>query len=160
MDPKITKTIYEKYGYIIYGRCLKILGSEDDAKDAMHDVFFKLLHKFDSFHDQTHIVPWIYTVSKNHCFNVLRQQKKKSSIDIELQLDTTHSMTCEDTLTLQKILGTLKKNIRDAVYYTYIEKLNQKEIHQITGQSPATIRRNLNHFKKFLPTIKKRFGIV
>jgi len=51
------------------------------------------------------------------------------------------------------------KKIQDAVYYTYVEELNQNEIQRITAQSPATIRRNLNRFKNSMKNIKKRLGI-
>jgi DNA-directed RNA polymerase specialized sigma24 family protein len=49
--------------------------------------------------------------------------------------------------------------VKDAVYYTYIEELDQREIGKITGQSPATIRRNLKKFNNNLPAIRKRLGI-
>ncbi len=49
--------------------------------------------------------------------------------------------------------------MQNAVYYTYIENLNQREIQKITGQAPATIRRNLKKFKESIPYLKKRFEI-
>jgi DNA-directed RNA polymerase specialized sigma24 family protein len=51
------------------------------------------------------------------------------------------------------------KKVRDAVYYTYAEAFDQQEIQKLTGQSPATIRRNLKRFKESLPSIRKRLGL-
>ena len=89
---------------------------------------------------------------------VFRSKEKKKSMVLDHQtlremirgIVTTRKdeIACEDKLVIQKILSTHNKKVQDAVYYTYIERLNQKEIQKITGQSPATIRRNLNHFKK------------
>jgi DNA-directed RNA polymerase specialized sigma24 family protein len=50
------------------------------------------------------------------------------------------------------------KKVRDAVYFTYVEGFDQQEIRRLTGQSPATIRRNLHRFKKSLSSIKKRLS--
>ena len=161
MDPLRIKELYEKYGFIIYGCCIRILGSEDDAKDAMHEVFLKLLNNISRFSDTTHIVPWIYTVARNHCFNILRGRKKFVSIS---DLDRLSSRQDEekyhtDRKLIQQILSIHNRRVQEAVYFTYIENLNQQEIQKITGQSPATIRRNLNRFKKSIPHLKKRLGI-
>ncbi len=155
------KELYEKYGFVIYGRCIRILGSKDDAKDAMHEVFLKLLNNINRFSDKAHIIPWIYTVSRNHCFNILRGRKKfvpLSGFDrLASGQDTENDLT--GRMLIQQVLSMHNKRVQEAVYFTYIEKLNQKEIQKITGQSPATIRRNLNRFKKSIPHLKKRLGI-
>ncbi len=62
MDPGKSKELYERYGFLIYSRCIRILRSEDDAKDAMQDVFLKLLGNMNKFKDNEHIIPWIYTI--------------------------------------------------------------------------------------------------
>ncbi len=161
MDPKEIKELYEKYGFLIYNRCIRILRSEDDAKDAVQDVFLKLLGNMNRFRDEAHIIPWIYTVSRNHCFNILRGRKKFTSVEDmdHLAGKQDSEKEHEERMLIQQILMQHNKRVQEAVYYTYIEKLNQNEIQQITGQSPATVRRNLNRFKKSIPHIKKRLGL-
>jgi len=161
MDPLKAKSLYEKYGFLIYGRCLRILCSEEDAKDAMQDIFLKLYNNREKFRNNEHIIPWIYKVSKNHCFNIIRQRRK---FVLAIEPDTIadehaleHSISNRNLI--RKIFGVHNKKIQDAVYYTYVEELNQNEIQRITAQSPATIRRNLNRFKNSMKNIKKRLGI-
>lgn len=161
MDQAKARELYDKYGFLIYSRCKRILRSEDDARDAMQEVFLKLLGHYNAFKSNEHVIPWIYTVSKNHCFNMLRENKKfisgycmENLTDGELT-----DKTFTDTDILQKVLASHSKKVQEAVYYTYIENLNQTEICTLTGQSPATIRRNLNRFKQSIPHIKKRLGI-
>ena len=161
MDQSRVKELYEKYGFLIYGRCMRILCSEQDAKDAMQEIFIKLIDNINKFEDREHIIPWIYTVSKNHCFNILRQRKKMVSIDSVEDIKNGHEeeRAFSDKQLIGKILGLHNKRIQEAVYYTYIEELNQNEIQKLTGQSPATVRRNLKKFKESLPHIKKRLEI-
>ncbi|MBD3344300.1 MAG: sigma-70 family RNA polymerase sigma factor [Chitinivibrionales bacterium] len=152
------KELYEKYGFLIYGQCRAILKSEDDAKDALQVVFMQLMSKYHTISDKSKVIPWIYNTAKNHCFNVLRFRKKFDTADIALlksDSEKIDDLFCKKEI-ITLVLSQYNKNIRDAVYLTYVEGFNQEEIRKITGQSPATIRRNLGRFKKKLPHILKR----
>ncbi len=160
MDRKQTKELYEKYGFLIFGRCLSILGNEDDARDALHDVFLKLTAKIDTLRDRSKIVPWIYASTTNHCFNVLRMRRRFVDQPAEDAICETHEhdSAYEKRDLIERIMRFHDARVRDAVYFTFVEELNQEEIREITGQSPATIRRNLKKFKDSLPSIAKRLG--
>lgn len=121
----------------------------------------KLITNINTFKNKEYIIPWIFSVSKNHCFNILRQRRKMVSIDSIEEIKDNHEeeRTFSDKQLIRKILGFHNKRIQEAVYYTYIEQLNQNEIQKLTGQSPATVRRNLKKFKESLPHIKKRLEI-
>jgi RNA polymerase sigma factor (sigma-70 family) len=162
-DPGLVpaQELYEKYGFLIYRTCLRILGSEDDAKDALQAVFLKLLEQYAGIRDKERAVPWIFNTAKHHCFNMLRANKKfVDSIepdDIAAPKDEGEHLDSRDMIKL--VFINQNKKVKDAVYYTYIEELDQREIGKITGQSPATIRRNLKKFNDSLPAIRKRLGI-
>lgn len=152
--------LYKAYGFMIYGRCIRLLGSRDDARDAMQAVFMKLVQAYDTIHDKEKIVAWIFRTAQNYCFNILRDRKKfVGEIDTDAIADT-HSdfdrFAARDIL--QRVLKCFKKDVCAAVHYTYIEELDQREIQRITGQSPATIRRNLKRFRDALPGTLKRLG--
>jgi RNA polymerase sigma-70 factor (ECF subfamily) len=158
MNRTRARELYEKYGFLIYGRCLGILGNQEDAKDAMHDIFLKVLDKIDTVRDARKIVPWIYAAATNHCFNLLRMQKKfvDQAAD-ETAADPRNEDACiEQRDLIRRIMAFHNAKVRDAVYYTFVEKLNQEEIREVTGQSPATIRRNLKKFRDSLPALAKR----
>jgi RNA polymerase sigma factor (sigma-70 family) len=163
MDPDkaVANDLYKQYGFIIYRTCLKILLSEEEAKDALQTVFMKLIEQYGRIRDKERVVPWIFNAAKNHCYNVLRYNKKFiGSVDA----DTTAGRDRVDDRVADKELVRLafsnhKKEVRDAVYYTYAEEFDQEEIRKVTGQSPATIRRNLKKFRDSVPWVKKRLEI-
>lgn len=161
MNPEEIKIIHEKYGFLIYNRCLNLLGSEDEAMDAFQDIFMKLIeYKGKNIGDEM-IVPWIYRIVKNHCLNVIRYRKKFSDNTVLEHIPSEHKFDDQIStkILINQILSIHNKKVQDAVYYTYIEKLSQEEIRSLTGQSPATIRRNLSKFKESLPNIKKRLEL-
>jgi RNA polymerase sigma factor, sigma-70 family len=160
MDAAPAKELYEKYGFLIYRTCVNILHSEDDAKDALQTVFLKLLECYSTIRDPEKVVTWIFNAAKNHCFNQLRFQKKFNNA-VEVQ-DTEYVDGFDERISNKELIRLIFKNhgkkVRDAVYFTYVEKFDQQEIRKLTGQSPATIRRNLHRFKKSIPFIEKRLA--
>jgi RNA polymerase sigma factor (sigma-70 family) len=162
MDDVAAKQLYEKYGFIIYRTCLRILHSDDDAKDALQTVFLKLLEERNAIHDPKRIIPWIFKTAKNHCFNMLRYNKKFMQA---IESDTVpcaekNYETIESREIIKLIFKNHNKKVRDAVYFTYMEQFDQREIQKLTGQSPATIRRNLHRFKKSVSLIGKQLAIT
>ncbi|NLE00988.1 MAG: sigma-70 family RNA polymerase sigma factor [Fibrobacter sp.] len=142
--------LYKKYGYIIHGRCISILKDDAEAQDALQNVFLILLKQYDTIKDKEKIVPWLFTAATNYCFNRLRD-KKKYHKDIEmdsLPVENIIEKKTSDSQLINLLVNTQDKKVRDIVYYTHIEKLDQQEIGKITGQSPATIRRYLRRFEE------------
>jgi len=158
MDPGDARDLYEKYGFLIYGRCRRILGSEQDAWDALHDVFVKLMENYEALREKDRVVAWIFKAATNHCFNILRYRKHFAD---EAQCDELGSReNLDETIAARDIIAFVLRRhnarVREAVYYTYVEEMDQAAIQKLTGQSPATIRRNLKRFRDSLPAIHKR----
>lgn len=156
------ETLYRQYGFLINRVCLRILGSPEDAGDALQVVFLKLMERYESISDKEKVVPWIFTAAKNHCYNVLRYNKK--FINSQAGDETASPDDASDNKVSTREIIRLAfrdhpKKVRDAVYYTYAEAFDQQEIRKLTGQSPATIRRNLKKFKESLPSIRKRLEL-
>jgi RNA polymerase sigma factor (sigma-70 family) len=162
MDAVSPKQLYEQYGFLIYRTCVRILHSEDDAKDALQSVFVKLLENYGAISDPGKVVPWIFSTAKNHCFNLLRYQKRFART-----VDTDELPSCAENFgkaieareIIRLIFKSHGKRVRDAAYYTYVEGFDQREIQKVTGQSPATIRRNLARFKKSLSSLGKKLAL-
>jgi len=160
MNNKVSE-LYKKYGYIIHGRCVSILKNEDEAHDALQTVFLKLLEHYDSIKDKAKLVPWLYSTATNYCFNRLRE-KRRIVQDLEpdsLMVENRIENNLSDKQLINILINTQDKKVRDIVYYTHIEKLDQKEIGKITGYSPATIRRYLRHFEQSCRKLSYRLGV-
>lgn len=154
-------TLYQTYGFIIYGRCIKILHDREEARDAMQVVFMKLIQGYDSIRDQRKVIPWIFRTAQNHCFNCIRNRSKCTDL---INPDDLKDTTNDQELMVKKdliarVMRHFTGKVREAVYYTYVEEFDQREIQKITGQSPATVRRNLRRFRESLPNILKRLGV-
>jgi RNA polymerase sigma-70 factor (ECF subfamily) len=162
METNTIKDLYQRYAHLIYGRCLRILGSEDDAWDGVQIVFMKLIEAIDTIRDRERIVPWIFSAATNHCFNVLRSKKKfvSGADPDDMGREDRFDDRIADRQLINALLATQDRRVQEAVYYTHVEGLDQKEIQRIAGQSPATIRRNLHRFKQHCEDMKLRFDFL
>ena len=68
--------LYSGYMHLVYGVCLKYLKDRDESKDAVMQIFEKLIveiprHRIDNFKS------WLHVVTRNYCLMQLRSQKSK-----------------------------------------------------------------------------------
>ena len=54
----------------------QMLGNTDDAADAVHDVFAKVLRKPEAYNENTGpLTPWFLRVLRNHCIDLIRRRR-------------------------------------------------------------------------------------
>ena len=65
--------LLQRYTLLLLGICMKYLKNEEEAKDAVQQIFLKViaeLHK----HKVDYFKSWLYIVAKNHCLMKLRSK--------------------------------------------------------------------------------------
>jgi RNA polymerase sigma-70 factor (ECF subfamily) len=67
--------LLSRYTLLLFGLCMKYLKNENDAKDAVQQVFIKVIHELSKY-KVTYFKSWLYMVGKNHCLVELRGRKK------------------------------------------------------------------------------------
>ena len=68
--------LYTRYGPMVYRRCLKLLGNEDEARDALQDVFVSVMSQRSRL-DLSFPSSLLYRIATNNCFNRIRQRKRQ-----------------------------------------------------------------------------------
>lgn len=66
--------LYKKYSHLVYGVCLKYLKDEDESKDAVMQIFEKLLDDLKKY-TVGNFKSWLHTTAKNHCLMKLRHDQ-------------------------------------------------------------------------------------
>lgn len=69
-------TYYRKYGPMVLRRCRKLLRDEHQARDAMQDVFVKLVLYQDRYTDEAPS-SLLYRMATNECLNRIRSTKRR-----------------------------------------------------------------------------------
>jgi RNA polymerase sigma-70 factor, ECF subfamily len=74
--PIDSNTYYCTYGPMVLRRCRKLLGDEQTARDAMHDVFVQVLSRADELTDQAPS-SLLFRIATNVCLNRIRTRRRR-----------------------------------------------------------------------------------
>ncbi len=83
MIDQTIEALYKTHGYYLFRRCRALLGSDEEAHDALHEIFVKLIMKQASLEHDRSIFPWLNRVTTNHCFNQLRARRYRRHMPLE-----------------------------------------------------------------------------
>jgi len=146
------RSLYERYSSMVYRRCRLFLKSEDDARDAAHEVFMKLIRSFDTIARKESIYSWLLRASTNHCISLLRKKKHEQFDENAHGCPDDDRLPQERRLLLKEIsrhyLAPWNEKIRQVVIYTYIDGYRQDEVARLTNIGESTVRRYLTRFRR------------
>ena len=139
-DLELLSNLYQPYMELVYGVCLKYLKEEEEAKDAVLNIYEELIVKVKKYEIQ-HFKSWLYQLAKNHCLMKLRSAKKFSKAAVNVSLmqneDPVHLngvMEKEENFKqLDFCLAQLVPDQKQAVSLFYLQGKCYNEIATITG---------------------------
>lgn len=155
--------LLQRYTLLLFGVCMKYLKDENEAKDAVQQIFLKAiteLHKY----PVEYFKSWLYMVAKNHCLMKLRD-KPGRVVDIKDQMMVTNE---EDDNLHQHIekdrklelmtnsLEELNKEQKQCVSLFYLEKKTYQDIADETGYSLMQVKSYIQNGKRNLKILLER----
>jgi RNA polymerase sigma factor (sigma-70 family) len=151
--------LYERYGHLVLGLCIKYLKNKDEARDAVIQIFTRLIDDLKK-HKVEYFKSWLYTYSKNFCLMELR--KRQSTLKKELELkenahllmdfsDPKHLEEKERQLALmEQALSQLNDGQKTCIDLFYLRNKSYNEIMQITGYSNNDVKSYIQNGKRNL----------
>ncbi|CAG5084345.1 RNA polymerase sigma factor [Parvicella tangerina] len=148
--------LFDRYGAMTYGLCLKYFKNEADSQDATVKIFEKILEDLKRM-KVTHFKSWLYRVTQNHCLMELRKKKPQSTaiheIEYSLEEDVSPGKYHEREIrlsALDKALHDLKPDQKKCVMLFYINELSYKEVAEKTGFSLKEVKSHIQNGKRNL----------
>ena len=148
MDRAEVGDLYRRYGPGIYGRCLKLLGDETDARDATQEVFVRVLRSKDAFAGRSRATTWVYRIATNLCLNRIRDRRPTREVtetDLPAARDPEREVIWRD-LARKLCARTDARSLAIALHY-FVDGMTQEEIVGVTGLSRRTIGKRLKAFR-------------
>ena len=144
---EVLTELYQRYIDLVYGVCLKYLKDEENAKDAVLNIFEELVGKLKKY-PVTHFKAWLFQLAKNHCLMSMRAGKKFSKAQIDVSLmqneDPVHLngvMEKEEHLNQMHLcLQQLVAEQKTTVELFYLQNKCYNEIVAITGIEWSKVR--------------------
>lgn len=159
-DLRILGRLYTRYTDLVYGLCLRYLKSEEEASDAVMEIFEVLAEKA-ARHEVREFKSWLYTLAKNHCLMILRKAARQpvQTFDPELMyaLPFSHLSEEEDQAhkeqllqKLEQCLETLPEQQRLCVRLFYLDEISYKEIAGRQGMDLGQVRSHIQNGRRNL----------
>jgi RNA polymerase sigma-70 factor (ECF subfamily) len=164
-DVGLVGTLYNRYMTLVYGVCLKYLKDREESRDAVMQIFEKLLINLKE-HEIIHFKSWLYVTSRNHCLMILRARKGRHFEEIssdfmenEQLLHLQEEPEMETNLTkLEKCIEQLVAEQKHCVTLFYMQQKCYKEIVQITGFDDNKVKSYIQNGKRNLKLCMERNG--
>ena len=164
-DLAILGELYQRYMPLVFGACLKYLKNRDESRDAVMQIFEKLVQTLKD-HDVTHFKSWLYVLSRNHCLMQLRAQKGKNFEEISpglmekgLSQHLENEPPLEDNLNkLEKCMETLGSEQKQCVKLFFLQEKCYKEITEQTGYDLNQVKSYIQNGKRNLKLCMERNG--
>jgi len=140
LQQEILAQLFLRYSELVYGTCVKYLGDQEQAKDAVMTIYYELVEKVKK-HEIDNFKSWLFVVTKNHCLLQIRKNKKSATINLDSEImqseDFSHlENVFEKERQLEKLGGCMQKlneEQRQTVRLFYLENKCYNEITAITG---------------------------
>lgn len=147
-------------GRRLYSLAFRILGKQNEAEDAVQEVFIRLWNMGNKLNNYESVDALATTMTKNYCIDQLRKSRIVFESDLmvrDLSAAATDELieNAESYMIIQKIIVTMAPNFRKMIIMKDIDGLSYEEISEKTGQNINTIRVNLSRARAI---VRKEYG--
>jgi RNA polymerase sigma-70 factor (ECF subfamily) len=140
---------------------MKYLKNEEDAKDAVQQIFLKVINELHKYRVD-YFKSWLYMIAKNHCLMKLRD-KNKIHVEINEHIAADEpaqiNLLTEKDNALNKMniaLQQLNKEQRQCVILFYLEKKSYTEIAAITSYDMMQVKSYIQNGKRNLRLLMEK----
>lgn len=148
--------LYEIYSGDLYRFALYMLGSREDAEDAVQDAVFSAWRNIRALKDDSLFKAWLFKILSNRCKTKLseksRSPEKLPIEDYEFLLSTENS---ELSVELLQAISALEPPDGQLIMMSVIGGFKSHELASIYGMLPATVR---SRQKRALEKLKAELG--
>lgn len=150
-------TLLQRYSVLLFGVCMKYLGNAEEAKDAVQQVFLKVIKDIGKYKVE-HFRSWLYMVAKNHCLMTLRKKGIRTTDLDERTMGNEKEEELRDLLMekeeklnrLTEALDMLNEPQQACIRLFFLEKKSYREVAALTGYSELQVKSHIQNGKRNL----------
>jgi len=140
---------YQKYGATVLRRAVRLLGSDEAAWEAVHQVFLSLLERPEQFQKRSSMLTFLYEATTHHCLNQLRNHKTRMRL-LETKAHPeggSAGLGPDEFVALRQRLAQLPRELGEVAVYFHLDQMSYDEIAETTGHSRRKVALLLSRLK-------------
>ncbi len=157
------ESLFLRYSHLVFLACNKYLRNEEESKDAVMEIFLKLLANGKSY-KVANLPAWLHAVTKNHCLMKIRKAKMAGihylppeEIDSSVMEneDSVHHID-DQPIQWNELLGHLGEGQRKCIEMFYFQKKSYKEIARLNAMGVNEVKSHLQNGKRNLKKLLEK----
>lgn len=142
--------LFERYHGVVYRRCRALLRDDDDAAEAVQEVFVAALKGFGRFRLHASPLTWLYSIATRHCLQQLRNRDARALKHALVVDEGAVHLDLGAVRDLERVLSELSLDELELVAHAFRDGLTQDEIADVTRQSRKTVGKKLKRLTEKL----------
>jgi RNA polymerase sigma-70 factor (ECF subfamily) len=153
--------LYEQYRRYMFRIAMQILGNAQDAEDAVHEAFIKIIKNLDKISDPKcpQTKHFIVIIVRRTAIDMMRQKSREPetvTIDDETEgvlmdgNETDVYRTADERLVLAEAMAKLPDTYRDVILLKYYHDFSDEMIADQMGMSVANVQKTIQRARKKL----------
>jgi RNA polymerase sigma factor (sigma-70 family) len=158
-DEQAFAEIFERFGQELYRYARAILGSPEDAQDALQNTMARVMRALPGEQRQIALRPWLYRVTRNEALNLIRSRQDAVEFTDELTpLEPAADIRAEHREAVRSLvrdLASLPELQRSALVLHELSGLSHDEISEALQRSPRASRQAVYEARLALQELKE-----
>lgn len=157
-DKAAFSELYRKYQPRVFAFCYRLSASRETAEDIVQTAFLNAYQSLAGLDDPRLFYYWLFSIARNEAFRLLRERRgsgRRADLDEAENVwdgESPHQMLVheETHAAVERALGQLKAEYREALILRQYESLSYAEIAAVTGDSISSVESRLFKARKAL----------
>ena len=150
-DADAVRLLYARYGRLVFGLAMNVLGDSATAEEVCQDVFMRVWEKSGSYRaDRGKVATWLARIARNRAIDVLRSARAKpdgSTVDDEPTSADEQGPDPGDRLLqtfreeqVRAAVASLPADQRTALSLAFFRGMTHREIAETLGEPLGTVK--------------------
>jgi len=156
--------LYEANFVRVLTLCRRLLRDPDDAADAAHEVFLRAAGSYQDRLGGEDAGPWLLTVARNHCMDVLRRRKRLGKLVVSLSPDADDHANPETSVVEHEAMAAIFEQLRTrerlALWQSAVERRSVAAIANDLRLSYMATAQLLHRARRHAAMLAKRLAAI
>ena len=162
-DPEASRRLVEGYQGVVFGLCVRMLGSRHDAEDVMQETFVRAIRGLSGFDGDRPLRPWLLRIALNRCRTALSHRSREpGTVESGVErIDPRPGVADPEDLAgeLERALDRLRPEYRTVFVLFHEQNLAYEEIGEAVGRPIGTVKTWLHRARAELADHLTRRGV-
>ena len=155
--------ILQRYTLLLFGVCMKYLKDEEEAKDAVQQIFLKVITELEKY-KVDYFKSWLYMIAKNFCLMKIREKHGREPVELSDRFHATvdtfspvELFEKDHTLSLiEEGLNELNEEQKQCITLFYLQKKTYQQVTEATGYNLLQVKSYIQNGKRNLKLIVEK----